>query len=155
MPAAGLKLTAAGSVQPGKSTASHMPSPSVSAPGRQLPAQSSQSSAGKVHCSGAETVAVRAREQVDLVFMDCAMPEVDGFEATRRIRAWERASGVPPVPIVAMTANVMPGITEACAEAGMNDYVAKPVSLATLDATLTRWCGARQASAVMMRATRS
>ncbi len=94
----------------------------------------------RVAGSGVETVALQTRERFDLIFMDCAMPEVDGFEATRRIRAWERAAGAAPVPIVAMTANVMPGITEACVDAGMDDYVSKPVTLAALERTLARWC---------------
>jgi signal transduction histidine kinase/CheY-like chemotaxis protein len=73
----------------------------------------------------------------DLVFMDCQMPEMDGFEATRAIRAWEGSSrvGESPVsqlPIVALTANAMQGDRERCLAAGMNDYITKPLSRADL-----------------------
>ncbi len=92
-----------------------------------------------VASSGVEAASLRARESFDLIFMDCAMPDVDGFEATRRIRAWEAAAQSRRVPIVAMTANVMRGIAEACAEAGMDDYVSKPLTGAALEQTLARW----------------
>jgi len=73
----------------------------------------------------------------DLVFMDCQMPEMDGFEATRAIRAWENTSrvGESPVsqlPIIALTANAMQGDRERCLSAGMNDYITKPLSRADL-----------------------
>ena len=83
--------------------------------------------------------AVRAVESgtYDLVFMDCQMPELDGFEATRRIR---RLSGTcATVPIVALTANAMQGDRERCLEVGMNDYVAKPVDAGRLAAALQRF----------------
>ncbi|MBL8720298.1 MAG: response regulator [Myxococcales bacterium] len=77
----------------------------------------------------------------DLVLMDCQMPGVDGFEATRRLRS----EGVT-APIVAMTANAMQGDRERCLAAGMDDHVSKPVSLQTLEAILARW-GERRPSA--------
>jgi CheY-like chemotaxis protein len=92
-----------------------------------------------VASSGVEAASLRTLETFDLIFMDCAMPDVDGFEATRRIRAWEAEARSRRVPIVAMTANVMPGIAEACAEAGMDDYVSKPLTGAALEQTLARW----------------
>ncbi len=76
----------------------------------------------------------------DLVLMDCQMPGVDGFEATRRLRA----EGVT-VPIVAMTANAMQGDRERCLSVGMDDHVSKPVSLDTLEELLARW-GERRAA---------
>jgi two-component system sensor histidine kinase/response regulator len=74
----------------------------------------------------------------DLIFMDCQMPEMDGFEATRQIRSAEVVSG-NHVPIVAMTANAMTGDRENCIAAGMDDYIAKPVTRHTLREALHRW----------------
>jgi two-component system sensor histidine kinase/response regulator len=76
-----------------------------------------------------------------LVLMDCQMPEMDGFAAARAIRASELGSG-RRVPIVAMTANVMRGAAEACIEAGMDDYISKPVHYANLKQVLLRWAPA-------------
>jgi CheY-like chemotaxis protein len=71
--------------------------------------------------------------------MDCQMPELDGFEATRRIRAYEGPTPERRLPIVAMTANVMPGIVDACRESGMDDYISKPVSQTVLLKAIERW----------------
>ncbi len=81
-----------------------------------------------------------ARGNYDLVLMDCQMPEVDGFEATRAIRRDESVRG-GHVPIVAMTANALEGDREACLSAGMDDYLAKPVQLAALGALVERFAG--------------
>ena len=72
------------------------------------------------------------------VLMDCQMPRMDGFTATARIR--EESTGAR-VPILAMTANAMPGDREKCLEAGMDDYLAKPLELAAMGAMLRRWTG--------------
>ncbi|MGH2441655.1 MAG: PAS domain S-box protein [Chloroflexota bacterium] len=74
----------------------------------------------------------------DLVFMDCQMPEMDGFAATREIRNIEVTSG-RHIPIIAMTANAMSGDRETCIAAGMDDYIAKPVSRHVLSEALGRW----------------
>ncbi|WP_158498882.1 transporter substrate-binding domain-containing protein [Magnetospira sp. QH-2] len=76
----------------------------------------------------------------DAVLMDLQMPEMDGFEATRQIRATET---FVDLPIIAMTANAMAGDRERCIEAGMNDYVAKPINPDTLYEVLTKWVGPR------------
>lgn len=74
----------------------------------------------------------------DLVFMDCQMPEMDGFAATREIRNSEVTSG-RHIPVIAMTANAMSGDREACIAAGMDDYIAKPISRHVLSEVLARW----------------
>jgi CheY-like chemotaxis protein len=81
----------------------------------------------EVAVNGVEALNRLAAEPFDLVFMDCQMPEMDGFEASRRIRALEAERGAPRLPIIAMTANAMVGDREDCLEAGMDDYVAKPI----------------------------
>lgn len=80
-----------------------------------------------------------ARTTYDLVLMDCQMPVIDGYTATRRWRQHETALGTARLPIVAMTANAMAGDRQKCLDAGMDDYLAKPVTRAQLDACLVRW----------------
>ena len=75
----------------------------------------------------------------DIVFMDCQMPVLDGFSATREIRRREETTGRPRQLIVAMTANAMEGDREACLEAGMDGYVSKPVTPVKLREVLERW----------------
>ncbi|MEF7614642.1 ATP-binding protein [Aquincola sp. MAHUQ-54] len=79
-----------------------------------------------------------SRRRYDVVFMDCHMPMTDGFEATRRIRAGEPAGG-SRLPIIALTAATMPEDEAACRSAGMDDFVSKPVTMAQLAGTLSRW----------------
>ena len=76
--------------------------------------------------NGAEAVAALDRQSFDVVLMDVQMPEMDGFEATRRIRQVERALG-KHTPIIAMTASAMKGDRERCLESGMDGYVSKPI----------------------------
>jgi len=88
--------------------------------------------------SGRQALAEFGALSFDLIFMDCHMPDMDGYEATRRIRNLERKRAVPPTPIVAMTANAMEGDREACLQAGMDDYLAKPVTPEALKEKLKR-----------------
>jgi len=85
--------------------------------------------------NGREAVDTWTREAVDGIFMDVQMPEMDGFEATSRIRDLERGRATH-VPIVAMTAHAMSGDRDRCLEAGMDDYVTKPISLREIDRVL-------------------
>ena len=87
--------------------------------------------------NGQEAVAAHGRAPYPLIFMDCQMPEMDGFEATAMIRKMEGSSG--HTPIVAMTANAMKGDREKCLAAGMDDYVAKPIRPKDLQTILDTW----------------
>ena len=87
---------------------------------------------------GAEAVEAVASGEYELVLMDMRMPEMDGIEATRVIRAAERKTG-RHVIIVALTANVRSEDREQCLAAGMDDFLAKPIQLATLRGVLERW----------------
>jgi CheY-like chemotaxis protein len=92
-----------------------------------------------VAANGHEAVAAVARGGYALVLMDCQMPDLDGFEATRLIRSREQSGR--RVRIIAMTANAMHGDRDACLAARMDDYLAKPVRLDELRAMLERWVG--------------
>ncbi len=90
--------------------------------------------------SGKAGVLMYQENRYDLIIMDVQMPEMDGLEATRRIRDWERSRGLEVnVPIIALTAHAMQRDRERCLEAGMNDHVTKPVSLVTLRSSIARW----------------
>ncbi len=90
-----------------------------------------------IAANGQEAVAAQQREPFDVVLMDVQMPEMGGFEATAAIRAREQETG-QHVPIVAMTAHAMKGDRERCLEAGMDDYVSKPVRAEDLFAAVAR-----------------
>ena len=89
--------------------------------------------------NGREACEAIEREHYDVVLMDCQMPEMDGYEATRRIRQQERQQQLPPLWIIAMTAAAMQGDREECLAAGMNDYLSKPVRLSQLEETLEHY----------------
>ncbi len=97
--------------------------------------------------------ALKALESIpyDLVLMDCQMPEMDGYEATRAIRSSESRVRNHKVPIVAMTAHAMQGDREKCIEAGMDDYIAKPVNPQDLADTLEKWLGELEGVALSRR----
>src|SRR5688500_1087569 len=89
--------------------------------------------------NGREALDAYAQGAFDLILMDCQMPEMDGFEATMQIRKREQASGGRRVPIVALTANAMAQDREECLNAGMDDHLAKPFSMQTMQEMLDRW----------------
>lgn len=85
---------------------------------------------------GREALAILERERFDAVLMDCQMPVMDGYEATRALR---QRPGWKDLPVIAMTANAMAGDRQKVLDAGMNDHVAKPIRVDDLFAALARW----------------
>jgi CheY-like chemotaxis protein len=106
----------------------------------------------RVHvvCDGQQALQALQARQFDAVLMDCQMPEMDGYEATREIRHRETASGAHQ-PIIAMTAAAMDGDREACLDAGMDDYITKPVRADDLRQVLGRWIGQTEREGVPAR----
>ena len=92
-----------------------------------------------VVANGQEAVQALQTVPYDLVLMDCQMPEMDGFEATRAVRQKESATSSPSIPIIAMTASAMQADREKCLQAGMSDFIAKPVQQGELAEMLARW----------------
>lgn len=88
---------------------------------------------------GQEAVAMVQDFSYDLIFMDCLMPEMDGYEATAAIRHLEREYGESRKPVIALTANALAGEREKCLEAGMDDFLPKPFSKQALLAMTVRW----------------
>lgn len=98
--------------------------------------------------NGLEALEAVKRNPYDIILMDIQMPSLDGLEATRRIRAWEaeqrlsqpdRSHQVPPIHIIAITANVLDGARERCFTVGMNDYLSKPIQPEDFKAAIERW----------------
>lgn len=89
---------------------------------------------------GSEAVAAHTANPYDLILMDCQMPTMDGFEASRRIRALD----APQPVIVAVTANALVGERERCLSAGMDDYLSKPFQAEQLVALVKKWAAVRR-----------
>ena len=90
-----------------------------------------------VASGGHEALEMMAADRFDIVLMDCSMPDMDGYEAARRMR--QLAAPANATPIIAITAHALPGEREKCLNAGMNDYLAKPVTLEQLGAMIRLW----------------
>jgi CheY-like chemotaxis protein len=104
--------------------------------------------------NGQEAIDLLERNRYDAVLMDCQMPILDGYSATKRRRAAETARGLPRVPIIAMTANAMIGDREKCLDAGMDDYLSKPINRGVLVDTLHRWIKPRPVAVAAVEAPR-
>jgi two-component system sensor histidine kinase/response regulator len=98
--------------------------------------------------NGREAVEAWQREKYNVILMDCQMPEMDGYEATRKIRELETEQNLPPAQIIAMTAHAMQGARELCLTAGMDDYISKPVDKEELKKVLEKKPAKKTASAV-------
>jgi len=88
---------------------------------------------------GAAALEEFGRSPVSLVLMDCQMPGMDGYQTAVEMRLLEASRQTPHVPIIALTANPLEDDQDRCRAAGMDDYLAKPIRLARLSATLSRW----------------
>ena len=89
--------------------------------------------------TGQAAIEALSAQDFDVVLMDCQMPVMDGYLATRKIRAGEGHVRNPHIPIIAMTANAMSGDRDLCLQAGMSDYLSKPIRPQTLATMLERW----------------
>ncbi len=89
--------------------------------------------------NGREAIEALANGNYDVVLMDCLMPDLDGYEAARRIRAGSSGVRNPRIPIIAITADAMSGDRDKCLQAGMDDYLSKPIELQRLSAALEKW----------------
>ncbi|MEO6363581.1 MAG: ATP-binding protein, partial [Caldimonas sp.] len=102
-----------------------------------------------VHAAdGTEAVSLFGERRFDAVLMDCEMPVMDGFAATRLIRAHEARAGLPRTPIIALTANALTGDREHCLAQGMDDYLSKPIELRQLALLVAHWLGHEPGAAV-------
>ena len=96
-----------------------------------------------IAADGQETLEALERTAYAAVLMDCQMPVMDGYDATRELRRREAERGLPRLPVIAMTASVTEGERERCEAAGMDDFVPKPITPSDLGSALERWTGTR------------
>jgi CheY-like chemotaxis protein len=97
--------------------------------------------------NGREAVAAFESDAYHIILMDCQMPEMDGFEATKAIRSLEKnQDSATPIPIIALTANAFPSDRERCLAVGMNDYLAKPFTIDQLKQKLEIYLSAKAAA---------
>lgn len=89
--------------------------------------------------NGLEALKLAKEQDFDVILMDCEMPEMNGFDATRAIRQWEQENGRAEIPIIALTAHIMDEHKERSIESGMNAYLAKPIELSELRDMLIQW----------------
>jgi len=89
--------------------------------------------------NGREALVLVKQQPFDLIFMDCQMPEMDGYEATKAIRKLEQQNNIKHTAIIAFTANAMKGDAEKCYDAGMDDYLTKPVKQSEMEDMLIKW----------------
>ena len=94
--------------------------------------------------NGLEALEVCQKQSFDLIFMDCQMMEMDGFEATQKIRIMEKQEKRTRMPIIALTANAMEGDKEKCLNAGMDGYLAKPIDSLEIQSVLVQWLKEKQ-----------
>ena len=100
----------------------------------------------QIAADGAKALICLSRQSFDLILMDCQMPILNGYETTRMIRSGAVPGLNPQVPVIALTASVMPEEQKKCVEAGMDGYVAKPIRLAELEIAISRCVGVRNLS---------
>ncbi|MGH1375404.1 MAG: PAS domain S-box protein [Alphaproteobacteria bacterium] len=89
--------------------------------------------------NGREAVERFSKQHFDVIFMDCRMPEMDGYEATKKIRQYEEDRKLSPTPILALTANAIKGDRDKCISVGMDDYISKPIQKAHIGRALLKW----------------
>lgn len=101
----------------------------------------------KLAVDGSEAVVLFQQEEFDLVFMDCEMPRLDGFQAARHIREWEKQYNKMPTPIVALTAHVLQEHIDKIMASGMSAHLSKPINVQALQSTIAEWVDHSQQSA--------
>ncbi|MHA1539927.1 MAG: response regulator [Alphaproteobacteria bacterium] len=91
------------------------------------------------------------KNKYDLIFMDCEMPNLNGFDATRLIRKAEKETSMDHIPIIAMTAHALPGDKEKCLESGMDDFVSKPINFKTIEKLIINYSTSCKTSAKVLK----